>query len=168
MSRRDAAVLVVVLAAVGAGTAFIVGVGPFASGGETAPPTSDGAESPRVETPTPGPPPFTLRIDRITQCGRTCRDVTSTLRNEQAVPATEVGVTATIYAGRGIDGSEVWSGYEWVGSLGAGEAHTATQRVALSLGQTLAVERADGWITIETTVEYDGKTLTVYRQRQVA
>ncbi|GGN91357.1 hypothetical protein [Haloarcula pellucida] len=164
--RVGVVVGILALLLVGAGAALLLGVGPFGlDDGTAAPSESDG---PPRATPTEGPPPFTLGIDRITECGRTCRDVTSTLRNAQPRASSDVGVTATIYAGQGTDGSVVWSGYEWVGALDAGESYTTTQRVDLSLGQALAIERADGYVTIETTVEYDDKAMTFYRQRTVA
>lgn len=133
---------------------------------ETAPDV--GSRDPGAATPTPGPPPFSLSIDRLAECGSTCRDVTLTLRNEQARTATEVGVTSTIYAGRTADGLVVWNGYEYVGELGAGESFTTTRRVALSLRQGLAIRNADGYILIQTTIEYDDKVVTFTRERRVA
>lgn len=162
--RRQRIVVVVVF--VGILGAAALGVGLLAPDeGPTDPSTSD---APRLSTPTPGPPPFTLEIDEIRDCGRTCRDVTSTLRNEQGTAASDIGVTGSIYAGRGTAGTVVWEGYEWVGDLDAGGTYTTTQRVRLSFSDALAVDRADGWITIQTTVEYDGRVVTFTRGRRVA
>jgi len=154
--------LVVVLVSVGllalAGSAVIFG---------PAEPPEVGSRDPGAGTPTPGAPPFSLSIDRLAECGSTCRDVTLTLRNDQARTATEVGVTSTIYAGRTTDGTVVWTGYEYVGELGAGESFTTTRQVDLSLRQGLAIRNADGYILIETTIEYDDKVVTFTRERRV-
>ncbi|MFC7248597.1 hypothetical protein ACFQJ5_01890 [Halomicroarcula sp. GCM10025324] len=158
--------MAVAVVLVGVAGVAVFGIGLL--GPDRAPTNSSTADGPRAATPTPGPPPFALKIDEIRDCGRTCRDVTSTLRNEQQTSATDIGVTATIYAGRGTGGTAVWDGYEWVGDLDAGGTYTTTQQVSLSLGDALAVERADGWITIQTTVEYDNRVVTFTRERRVA
>lgn len=54
----------------------------------------------------------------------------------------------------------VWEGSADVGTLAAGASHTSTERVELSYQDGLSVERNAGWITIVTTVEFDGHTVT--------
>jgi len=154
---------VVILVAAGI---LALGVGAVVLGPEAAPDVE--GRDPGAATPTPGAPPFSLSIDRLEECGSTCRDVTLTLRNDQARTATEVGVTSTIYAGRDTDGTVVWTGYEYVGELDAGESFTTTRRVDLSLRQGLAIRNADGYILIQTTIEYDGRVVTFTRERRVA
>ncbi len=59
-------------------------------------------------------------------------------------------------------------GNESVGTLGAGESYTAVERVDLSLSDALAIERNDGWITVETTVRSDAEAMTTVERREVA
>jgi len=112
--------------------------------------------------------PFTLTVDRIENCGNTCRDVTTTLTNEQSTAAENVTVYTRIFAGNGTDGDVVWQGVEAVGRLDAGESVTATERIELSYTDGLTVRQHDGWVTIQTTIQSDGETVTVTKRRQVA
>ncbi|MFB6156732.1 MAG: hypothetical protein ABEJ34_02690 [Haloferacaceae archaeon] len=176
MSRRLLVGVVAVVLLAG-GVAFATGFGP-APGGEsgsevgefptaTATPTpSDGGTGTATETVER--PAFAFTIDRIEECGRTCRDVTSTLANDGDARATNVVVYTRVFVGNGTDGDVVWSGSESVGTLDPGATHTATRRVKLSYSEGLAVRNADGLITIQTTVESDQRTVTFTRQRQVA
>ncbi|MFB6196520.1 MAG: hypothetical protein ABEI80_10140 [Haloplanus sp.] len=116
---------------------------------------------------TPAPPSFAFAVDRIEPCGETCRDVTTTLTNEGGSKATGVAVYTRIYAGNGTDGRLVWEGTEQVGTLGAGKSYTATKRVTLSVSEALAVQQADGWITVRTAIESDEKTVTFTQRRDV-
>jgi len=113
-------------------------------------------------------PPFGFVIDDIEECGRTCRDVTSTVTNRRDATAENVTVSTRIVAGRGIDGDQIWQGTEGVGTLSAGESYTATKRVQLSLADGLKIENNDGWITVQTTVETEAGAVTFTDQRQVA
>jgi hypothetical protein len=137
--------------------------------------SGDDVESFPTETPTrtgstataePGPA-FAFAIDRIEECGRTCRDVTSTLTNGGAA-ASDVTVYTRIYAGNGTDGDVLWAGRERVGALGAGESYTTTERVELSLTDAVAVESEDGWITVRTTIKSAERTVTTTQRRRVA
>jgi len=176
MSRRAlAAGLVVALAVVG--VAFAVGGGPGSGGTDAASddefPTATATGTPSgggTEGTATGPdgPAFAFVIDGTEACGRTCRDVTTTLRNDGDARATGVVVHTRVFVGNGTDGDVAWSGSERVGDLAAGGSHTATRRVELSYGDGLAVQAADGWITIQTTVESDGRTVTFTERRQVA
>jgi hypothetical protein len=94
------------------------------------------------------------------QCGRTCSDVTTSLTNQQTTGASDVVVDTHIYAGNGTSGDPVWTGEESVGTLGAGESYTAVERVDLSLSDALAIERNDGWITVETTVRSNAEAMS--------
>lgn len=114
-------------------------------------------------------PPFRFRIETIERCGRTCRDVTATLVNGQDQGASDLVVETAIYAGNDTnDGDRVWRDSERVGSLAADAEHTSTRRVDLGWGGGLAVKRAGGWITVETTVETAERSVTLERQREVA
>ena len=125
------------------------------SGGETTTPAA---------TPTP---PFGFAIENIEECGQTCRDVTSTLTNQQDTTAEDVVVYTRIFAGQGTDGDVVWRGDADVGTLGPGQSYTTTRRVELGFQDALAVQNADGWITVQTTVETADRTVTFTEQRQV-
>ena len=171
---------VVVVVAVGAGAVVAAG-DLFPGGGDTdtdsfptATPESDNDGSTATESPDSSPttatptPPFGFAIDTIEECGQTCRDVTSTLRNQQDTTAENVTVYTRIFVGQGTDGDEIWRGQEDAGTLPAGDSYTAEKRVELSLSDGLAVENNDGWITVQTTVETEDQTVTFTDERQVA
>lgn len=172
MDRRLIAVGLVV-ALVAGGAAFAAGVGPAPGGSDdpaeesfpTATATPTGSTSDGAATASPA---FEFVIDRMESCGRTCRDVTSTLRNGGDARATGVAVRTRVFVGNGTDGDVAWSGRERVGTLAAGGSYTATRRVELSYSEGLAVRRADGWITIQTTVTSDRRTVTFTDRRRVA
>ena len=128
----------------------------------------DPAQATADATPTATPtPPFGFVIENIEECGTTCRNVTSTLTNQQDSTVEGVTVYSRIFAGQGTDGEEVWRGEEPVGTLGPGESYTTTRQVELSFQEGLAVQNEDGWITIQTTVETEGRTVTFTERRQV-
>jgi len=112
--------------------------------------------------------PFVFTVEEIEQCGNTCRNVTTSLANQQSTDASGVNVTTDIYAGNGTDGDPVWSGDEAVGELPAGDTYTVTRRVELGFSDGLAIEQNDGWITIETTIRSDSTTMTVVQHRDVS
>lgn len=112
--------------------------------------------------------PFTFVVEKVEECGTTCRDVTTTLTNEQSTAASDVTVHTRIFAGKGTDGDVVWKGSEPVGDLDAGESYTATRRVELSMMDAYTIKQHDGWITIQTSVTADGETTTFTEQRDVA
>ncbi|GCF13399.1 hypothetical protein Harman_13340 [Haloarcula mannanilytica] len=165
----------------GGGAAYVTGIGPFqaessgdgisefptettevaetdAAGGDSDPSAGGAASS----------PPFDFTVGAIEECGRTCRDVTSTLTNQQNSTAERITVYTRIYAGNTTDGDAVWEGSEDVGTLEADDSYTTTRRVDLSFGDAYTIERADGWITVQTTVETADRTVTLSEQRKVA
>jgi hypothetical protein len=162
--------------------AAFFGVGP-APGGEgtgeeltdfptaTPDPAAAGDSAPAAEPPTSTPlPPFTFAVESISECGQTCRDVTVELRNNRDGPATDITIYTRIFTGEATtsDDALVWEGKHEVGRL-AGEGSTrSTERISLSLRDGLAVQQADGWITILTTVQSAEETVTFTRSRQVA
>lgn len=109
--------------------------------------------------PTPQQP-FDMQIESIESCGQTCRDVTATLENQQDQQATGVTVHTRIHEGNGTDGDVVWEGTHEVGTLGAGEADTETQRVELSYFDAYEIQQNGGWITIVTSIDTDRRTVT--------
>jgi hypothetical protein len=138
-------------------------------GGETtATGGSDGAATTTPNGTSTATPPFAFAIDTIEECGRTCRDVTSTLTNQRDTTAENVTVHTRIFAGQGTDGDVIWRGNEDVGTLPAGDAYTTTRQVELSYSEALKVENNDGWITVQTTVETEDQTVTFTDERQVA
>ena len=171
-----AAVVLVVLAGVGA--AFVLGVGPAPGGDDTEltdfpteTPRSSGGDGSTAGTATAASTaPFDFTIDRIEECGRTCRDVTASLTNQQDTAAEDVTVYTRIYAGQDNTAEEdrVWSGKEEVGTLDAGATHTATKRVELTLSEALQVENNGGWVTVVTTVQTADRTVAYRESRQVA
>lgn len=115
-----------------------------------------------------GSEPFAFRIEGIENCGETCREVTATVENTRSESAEEVTVRTRIFAGENSTDEQIWENTETVGTLAAGETDSSTERVDLSLTEAYAIERSDGWITIETTVESAEETVTIRETRQVA
>lgn len=128
---------------------------------------SDGDDSDSVTTATPNmeetESTFTFGIDAIEECGTTCRDVTVTLQNDGAETAENVVVETRIYT----DGDLIWDGDETVGTLESNDSHTSTRRVELSYSDAMKVEGNDGWITIETIIEFEDGTEVFTDERQV-
>lgn len=159
------AVLAIVFAsgfgpALAGGNSEDVGSFPTATGASAGDGSGDGSASASSA--------YTLTVEEIESCGRTCRDVTSTLVNEQSSEASGVTVYSRIYAGNGTDGEVVWEGKESVGDLAAGESHTETRRVELSIWEANTVREHDGWITIETAIQSDERTVRFTQRRDVA
>jgi hypothetical protein len=181
VNRLVACVAAIVVVGGGGVAALATGVGPAPGGdsGETitdfptatatptpAPATDDGSAA---TTATPEPrPAFAVTVDRTTACGRTCRDVTSTLRNGGDAAATDTTVYIRIHVGQEAGGDVAWEGTESVGRLDAGATYTATNRVELSFSEGVAVQNAGGWITVQTTVQSDQRTVTFAEPRRVA
>ncbi|MFB6092281.1 MAG: hypothetical protein ABEK02_04630 [Haloquadratum sp.] len=178
--KPNPTVVVAVIIALGAGLVIVGGDAlfgdddatsePFPTATPTAQPTAEsqsggGSDATATATPTP---PFTLTIQSVEQCGQTCRDVTSSLTNQQNETAESVTVYTRIFAGRGTSGDVVWRGEAAVGTLAPGETYTTTRTVDLTFSEALAVKNRDGWITIQTTVETADRTVTFTQQRQVA
>jgi len=170
--------VVALLAAVGvlllltAGVA-LTGIFGLFDGGET----GTGTESPTVPTANETTPtavgaadtqPFTLDTRDVESCGMLCRNVTSTVTNEQATAARNVTIRTRLYAGNDTDSQVRWEGTERVDRIDPGETYVATQRVELPLEDALAIRDADGWVTIRTTVESATRTVTVTDRREVA
>ena len=130
-------------------------------------PSGGDAGATTTERSTPRPP-FSLQIDSVETCGRTCRDVTATLVNRQDRRATGTTVYTRIYEGQGTGGDVVWEGTHEVGTLAAGASDTETQRVELSYFEAVAIQQNGGWITIVTTIETDRRTVTFRERRDVA
>lgn len=168
--------VVVILAAVGvlllvtAGVALTGVFGLFGGGTEVptespAVPTSS-ATAP-TETEATATQPFTLDTREVESCGILCRNVTSTVTNEQSTAARDVTIHTRLYAGNDTDGEVRWQGTERVDRIGPGETYVATQRVELPLEDALAIRDADGWVTIRTTVETADRSVTVTDRREV-
>ena len=185
MTRRYIVAAVALVLLVGGGLALTVGDAPFTEpGGETAEstepfptatPTSTAAGSDggggdaSGPTATPEPEPsFAFEVRSIESCGQTCRDVTSAVSNGGDARATNVTVYSRIFVGNSTDTDDLaWQGDEGVGTLDAGETYTATKTVELSYSEALAVQNAGGWVTVQTTVESDQRTVTFTRRRNV-
>lgn len=184
---RTTAVLVIVLVVAAAAiAAFFVGVGPFESGGgaEDADPVSTtetgdittaangsvgGPNANGTDTADPNQPAYSFQVTDTERCGQTCRDVSVALTNNQDQTANNVTVFVRIFAGNSTNSEDqVWEGREDVGQMPASSTTNATKRVELSFTEGYEVQQNDGWITILTTVESDGETLTFTERRDVA
>lgn len=193
MNTRFAVVGVALVVAAGGAAAFVVGIGPFTGSGSDPVGTPEGApestgtvyevgdsggtdggdgddgsdDATATATPAP-PPPFAFTIDSIEQCGRTCRDVTATVSNQQQTSASDVVVYTRIYAGNSTaERDKMWEGLNEGGTLETGGSATRTDRVELSLVEAGRVQNNDGWITIVTTVESAETTITFKNNRNV-
>jgi len=114
--------------------------------------------------------PYEFTIDRTENCGASCREVTTTLTNNQDDAVSDVTITTTLYAGENTTESDalVWEGREEVGTLDIGESDTTTNRVDLSLNAASQLSESGGWVTIRTTVESDDQTVTFRTSREVS
>lgn len=180
MTRKHVVgVVVVFVLAAGLGLAYFLGVGPapggggdsieeFPTAGEGSGDSDDGDLSDSSASSEEGP--FSFTVDEVEECGRTCRDVTATVYNEQDEPASGVTVYTRVFAGENNTDRDdvVWEGSDEVGALEAGTSYTGTERIELSYRDGLKVDREDGWITILTTVESDETTVTFRDSEQVA
>lgn len=126
-----------------------------------------GSDAAAAGTVTSVRPAFSLTTRDIEECGMLCRNVTSTLTNEQETAARNVTIRTRLYAGNDTDSAVRWRRAERVGTLDAGENYTVTREIALSLDTALAIRDANGWVTIRTTVTSDDRTVTVTDRRQV-
>ncbi|MFB6183292.1 MAG: hypothetical protein ABEI96_01945 [Haloarculaceae archaeon] len=112
---------------------------------------------------------FAFTVDRIAACGTTCRDVTVTLTSQRETTTTDVTVHTRVYAGNATNHDAlVWTDSKSVDAVDAGGSYTTTERIDLSFAEAYEVQRADGWVTVETTVHADGETWTFTQHRQVA
>lgn len=136
---------------------------PVADGG-SGDTTTTGAETTATTTAEPEPASFLFTVDRVERCGRTCRDVTVTVRNQGGTAAENVDVGVRVLA----DGEALWTGSQSFDRIGAGESRTQTERVNLGLFGGAKVKANDGYVTIETTIEWDGGQQTFTERRQVA
>jgi hypothetical protein len=114
------------------------------------------------------PEPFEFEVSETEACGRTCRDVTVSLTNTGETAATNVTISARIFAGNTTsDRNPIWDEQEAVGTLAVGETVTSTRRIELGFGEAAAVWNNDGWITIVTVVTSDEDTARFTQREQV-
>ncbi|MFC7133003.1 MULTISPECIES: hypothetical protein [Salinibaculum] len=105
---------------------------------------------------------LSLKIATITECGRTCRDVTYTVTDTDGDGADDVAANFTITSG----GENIWEGRQRIGDVPAGGSVEQTVRVKVGLSEALTVSRNDNEVTITTDLTADGKTTTAVRDRQ--
>ncbi|WP_129114531.1 hypothetical protein [Halegenticoccus tardaugens] len=106
---------------------------------------------------------FRFAVERIEECGTTCRDVTVVVTNTGDRVDSEVVVVSRISA----DGDELWRGQETVDSMDRDERVTRTERVDLGYADAYKVQRNDGYVTIDTTIRWAGGEETFTERRKV-
>ncbi|WP_058367313.1 hypothetical protein [Haloparvum sedimenti] len=176
MNGRTAAIAVVLSVVVLGGLAagfLVLGGGPGGDGGGL---TGDGAgggggsggDDAGAATATPAMEDtnasFQFTIDEIEECGNTCRDVTATIVNDGGETAEGIVVHTTMYA----DDDVVWEGTEEIGELPANESYTSTREVDVGYGGGAKIQENDGYVTIETVIEFDDGQEVFTERRQVA
>ena len=142
------------------------------NGGDTATGPSNGGDAassggPDGSTDTLPADAFDFDLQRLERCGRTCRDVTLTLTNQQATAATNVTVASRLYVGSGTGGYVAWRGSKDVGTIAPGASVTTTTRVKLSYLEAFAIRQRGGWITVATTVHTADGSVTDIERRNV-
>lgn len=131
---------------------------------ETAEEETTTEETTATTTTTPASPSFGYVIDEIVECGSTCREVTATLGNDGTGDAEDVTVTVNVYAQEDL----LWDETESIGTLEAGGSYTTTKTVDVGLSGGAAIRNNDGYVTIETTVDWAGGEETFENREQVA
>jgi len=104
-----------------------------------------------------------LTVENVSDCGGRCRQVTANLTNVGNETLTNVTAETQVLA----DGSVLWTRTHDFGTLSANESANRTVRIELGLGDVLIVAGNDGWVTIETTVSWDGGNATFDERRRV-
>ncbi|MFC4358423.1 hypothetical protein ACFO0N_10775 [Halobium salinum] len=128
-------------------------------------PTTDGGDATTdAETGTPEPADFRFDVDRVEDCGTTCRDVTLSVRNRGGTDAENVEMAVRLLA----DGDEVWRGTQPFDRVEAGESRTVTRRVEIGYFDGARIQANDGYVTIETTITWDGGRQSFSERRKVA
>lgn len=117
-----------------------------------------------TKIPSTDGPSFAFVIDEIVECGTTCREVTATLTNNGTVTATDISVTVTLV----VDDDSIWQGTESVGTLEPGESVTTIETVDVGIGGAAAIKANDGYVVIETVVDWDGGSRTFRTRQKVA
>lgn len=135
---------------------------------ESTPPSSDDVDGSAAATTTtastPSEPDYDFAIQRVANCGMTCRDVTARLANAGSQTRENVRVTTKVYA----DGDLLWTGKRNVGALAPGEADTLTKRVDVGLSGAMKIRNNGGYVTIVTVVRSDGATTRFSERRKAA
>lgn len=112
----------------------------------------------------PESPAFLFRVDQIESCGQTCRDVTATVTSQQNTTVSNVEVVTQIYAKQ----DKLWEGSQTFDRIGSGASKTRTARVKLGYFDAYKVKRNGGYITVKTTVTWDGGQESFSQRRKVA
>lgn len=111
---------------------------------------------------------FAFEVTDARQCGPTCTTVTAVVTNTQADPASDVTVSARVYAGRNTtSGNVLWAGTETVGTVDADTRRTITRRADWGLADANAVRQRGGWITAVVVVDAESTSVTFRGQRRV-
>lgn len=126
-----------------------------------------GSDSDAGETATTtesAPATFRFDVRSVEECGTTCRDVTVSVRNRGGTDAENVDVSVRLLTGD----TEVWRGTQSFDRVDAGEARTQTRRINIGYVDGARIRANDGYVTIETTITWDGGEETFSERRQVA
>lgn len=108
----------------------------------------ENTQSPPNDSPPTATEELRFSIGDIETCGRTCRNVPTTLTNTRAMPVHEVVVKTTIAAGN----VSIWTERTAIGRLGAGESVTTTIHIDIGVRGGLAIKANNGYVTIRTVI----------------
>jgi len=157
----------------------LVGVGDGASGGGPPSVGGDGGDGANgsgsggggdgggsgTATTTPAPAvSFAFVVARIETCGRRCRDVTAKVTNTGTKPATGVTAVSRVLAGD----RTVWEGTSDLGKVRPGQTKRRTKRVTIGLSDGVRIKNNGGYVTVRTTVSWDGGRRTFESREKVA
>jgi hypothetical protein len=107
--------------------------------------------------------PVSLTVENVSDCGDRCRRVTANLTNVGNETLTNVTAETRVLA----DGNLLWNRTHDFETLSVNESANRTARIDLGLRDALVVAGNDGWVTVETTVSWDGGNATFDERRRV-
>lgn len=164
MNRTRIAAIVGVVGLVAVGGVGAVSLGLLPGDGGGSPPPMNGTDGGGDGRPngTDAQLPVAYAIENSTECGRTCRVLTSNVTNLGNESLGNVTLAFVFYAGD----DRVWQGTTDVGSVAGNATERVETRVDVGMDGGLAIRGNDGYVTIRTTVRANAGERTFQTRTQ--